>query len=264
MKTLMWSGLLAVVLALATGPARAAMTQYSGANGSQQTAAPAQWGGSQSTFVGHGYGYGVQRQMTTSPQFAQPGHTFVRPQASSSPAFSSGHGDIHHGGHFVRGTDFGHNHFGHQRRSIVVYVNGVAWWYPVYTDYPYYSEVPPPVVSSSAYYTDDEGYVPAQTSDTTDTGTAETAPDFNDLGASWGQDLRRDVVTWNQFVAYLKAYVITAPPEAQADFREAFINAYRINGAAAYDKAAAEAAGISPQPSGPKIITLPPPPPPSY
>jgi hypothetical protein len=66
--------------------------------------------------------------------------------------------------------------------------------------------------------------------------------------------------TWDQFVAYLKAYVVTAPASSQADFREAFINAYRLNGAAAYDKAAAEAAGIPPvPPPGPKIIIMPPP-----
>jgi len=97
----------------------------------------------------------------------------------------------------------------------------------------------------------------------TDAGPAQTTPDFSDMGASWGQDLRREVATWSQFVDYLKAYVVTAPPTAQADFREAFISTYRINGAAAYDKAAAEAANIPSQPSGPKIITFPPPPPPS-
>jgi hypothetical protein len=70
--------------------------------------------------------------------------------------------------------------------------------------------------------------------------------------------LRREVVTWDQFVAYLKAYVVTADPASQADFREAFINAYRLNGAAAYDKGSLEAAGDSTQPQGPKVITVPP------
>ena len=62
-----------------------------------------------------------------------------------------------------------------------------------------------------------------------------------------GQDLRREVATWNQFVAYLKAYIVTAPAfAAQAGFREAFISAYRLNGATAYDKAAAEVPGFRP------------------
>jgi hypothetical protein len=197
-----------------------------------------------------------------SAQFAQPGHSLI--QGRPSPAVLSGNGDTRHAGHFVHGGDFGQGHFGHHRHLIVVFVNGAAWWYPVYTDYPYDSDVPPPVVSSSAYYTTDDGYVPATASDMTDAGSAPTAPDYSDLGASWGQDLRREVATWNQFVAYLKAYVIIAPPSAQADFREAFISAYRINGAAAYDKAAAQAANIPSQPPGPKVITLPPQPPPPY
>jgi hypothetical protein len=93
-----------------------------------------------------------------------------------------------------------------------------------------------------------------------DPSNTQVASDYGDVGASWGQDLRREVATWDQFVAYLKAYIVTAPPSAQADFREAFISTYRINGAAAYDKAATEAAGNAPQqPAGPKIITMPPP-----
>lgn len=131
-------------------------------------------------------------------------------------------------------------------------MNGAPFWYPVYTAYPYYYDVPPPVTYSGADYPSDGGYVPPM-----DTGAAQAASDYGDVGTSWGQDLRREVVTWDQFVAYLKAYIVTAPPSAQADFREAFIGAYRINGAAAYDKAAAEAAGSPSQPSGPKIITMP-------
>jgi hypothetical protein len=91
-----------------------------------------------------------------------------------------------------------------------------------------------------------------------DPSDTQAASDYGDVGARWGQDLRREVVTWDQFVAYLRAYIVTAPPSAQAGFREAFISTYRINGAAAYDKAAAEAADNPSQPAGPKIITLPP------
>jgi hypothetical protein len=262
MKTISWSSLLAVGLSLATVQARAGMTQYSGGNWSQQTTAQGASGGSQPG--SHERGYQMSGQPTMSAQFAQPGHSLVQSQTGPVPAVFSGNGDAHHGGHFVHGGDFGHGHFGHHRHPIVVFVNGAAWWYPVYTDYPYGSDVTPPVVSSGAYYTGDDGYVPAPVSDTTDAGPAQAGPDFSDLGLSWGQDLRREVATWNQFVAYLKAYVITAPPSAQADFREAFIYAYRINGAAAYDKAASQAANIPSQPPGPKVITFPPPPPPSY
>lgn len=163
-------------------------------------------------------------------------------------------------GGFGHGTGPDRDHFRHhQRNSIVVFVNGTPCWYPVYTAYPYYSDVPPPVVTSSAVYDSDGGYVPLVDTSATDAGPAQTSPTYGDLGASWGQDLRRDVVSWNQFIDYLKAYIVSAPPQAQADFREAFISAYRVNGAAAYDKAAIEAAGNPAQPQGPKIITMPPP-----
>ena len=89
---------------------------------------------------------------------------------------------------------------------------------------------------------------PAMNSSVDDSDTTQGRSQYSDLGTSWGQDLRREVATWDQFVAYLRAYIVTAPPSAQADFREAFVSAYRINGAAAYDKAAAEATGIPPAP----------------
>ena len=131
-------------------------------------------------------------------------------------------------------------------------MNGVPCWYPFYTAYPYYYDTSAPVTYGGPDYPSDAGYAPPM-----DPGTSQAASDYGDVGTSWGQDLRREVVTWDQFVAYLKAYIVTAPPAAQADFREAFVGAYRINGAAAYDKAAAEAAGNSSQPSGPKVITMP-------
>jgi len=98
--------------------------------------------------------------------------------------------------------------------------------------------------------------VPPVVSSATDTGAAQAAPSYGDLGWGWGQDLRRDIVTWDQFVAHLRTYIVTAPPAAQADFREGFISSYGVNGAAAYDKAAAQAAGTPAQ--KPKVINMPP------
>jgi hypothetical protein len=257
MKTLSLSGLVVMGLALAVGEAQAAMMQSSGDLSPQQlttsghvTTAPASSRVSQ-PFVGQGYGF--QGQPSTAAQFAQPGHTVVHPQPAPVANFTPRHDDPHHdhGGHFGHGGDFDRDRFSHHRHFIVVFVNGAPCWYPVWTAYPYYY-APAPIVSSGADYPLDGGYAPPM-----DAGTSQATSDYGDAGVSWGQDLRREIVTWDQFVAYLKAYIVTALPSAQADFREAFIGAYHINGAAAYDKAAADAAGNPPQASGPKIITMP-------
>lgn len=271
MKALSLSNLLAIGLALAAGEVRAGMMQSSGGNWQQQFTSTGQGmtarqssGNSQPAFIGRGYGF--EGQPTPAAQFAQPGHSIIRAQPASNHDVGSHQNDSRHMGgfghemRFGHGTGFDQNHFRHhQRNSIVVFVNGTPCWYPVYTAYPYSVDVLPPIESSGANYNSDSGYVPPMDTGATDAGPAQTAPTFGDLGASWGQDLRRDVVTWSQFVDYLKTYIVAAPPQAQADFREAFISAYRINGTAAYDKAAVEAAGNPPQPQGPKIITMPPP-----
>jgi hypothetical protein len=146
-----------------------------------------------------------------------------------------------------RNRDFRQDGFrnrSHRSSFIVVYVNGAPCWYPFYTAYPYYYDVPAtgdaPLVQ--------EGSVPA-------------APSYAEVGRQWGQDLRRDVTTWEQFVDYLRIYIIGALPVAQAEFRETFIASYGVNGAAAYDKAAEQAApaassSTSSSSQGPKIINM--------
>jgi hypothetical protein len=254
MKALSLSNLLAIGLALAVGEVRAGMWQSPGGNSPQQfngqgreMVRPASSGLTQPTYTGQGRV--LSMQPTTAAQFAQPGHSIIR--AQPPPVRNTGSGRMNTRGSFAFGhrSGFDHDHFRHHRSSIVVFVNSVPFWYPVYTAYPYYYDAPPPVTYNSASYTSDEGYVPP---------VDNSAADYSGLGASWGQDLRREVVTWDQFVAYLKAYVVTATPDSQADFREAFINAYHLNGGAAYDKASLEAAGDSSQPQGPKVITMPP------
>ncbi len=188
-----------------------------------------------------------------------------------------------HGGNFrgfyhgFHGRGYGPGHYYRHGYGGVLLGYGYGFPYcaspyycaPVYgygvpvPDDTYGYDVPVDTSSSSASYTSPDGYVPAADSSAADSGASQGTSEYSDLGSSWGQDLRREVATWNQFVAYLRAYIVTAPASAQAGFREAFISAYRLNGATAYDKAAAEAAGIPPAPRpGPKIITLPPPPPP--
>jgi hypothetical protein len=170
---------------------------------------------------------------------------------------ASSRGSEGRGGHVVSGRDYGRNYYYRRGHGGVVPVYGYGY-------YPYGYEVPVDTSSSAVSDTPYNGYVPAADSSAANSGTAQGTSEYSDLGASWGQDLRRAVATWDQFVAYLKAYIVTAPAWAQEDFREAFINAYQLNGAPAYDKAAAEAAGISPAPPpGPKILSFPPPPPPA-
>ena len=263
MKALSLSNFLAVGLALAVGEVQAAMWQSPSGGSSQQFVGPGHGvatfgspGASRPAFTGQARGWDMSSQ--TIRQFEHPGHTIIHPQPFPTQNFAPRHSDFRRFDTFGHRGSFDRDRFHHHRSTIVVFVNGAPFWYPVYTAYPYYYDAPPPDTYNSAYTTSDDGYVPAMDSSATDAGTAPAAPGYNELGASWGQDLRREVVTWDQFVAYLKAYVVTAPPASQADFREAFINAYHINGAAAYDKASLEAAGDSSQPQGPKVITMPP------
>jgi hypothetical protein len=168
------------------------------------------------------------------------------------------------GAAFRRGTTFGYgrSRFRGHRHFIVLFADGTPYWYPVYTYYPYGYDVPVDTSSSTILYPPDDGYVPAINGGV-DTDMPQGGSPYSDLGASWGQDLRFGVATWKQFVTYLRAYIVTAPAWVQADFREAFISTYRLNGATAYDKAAAEAAGVPPAPPpGPKVLSFPPPPPP--
>jgi len=245
MKTMFLRGLLAIGLALAIRDAQAGMMQFSGGNSPQQFGGSTSTGISQPVFIGRGYGF--EGNPTPMAQFAQPGHSIVHALPMSNQNVGSRQGDFHRAGEFGRREGFDHDRFRHHH-SIIVFVNGTPCWYPVYTAYPYYSDVPPPVTDSSVNYPSDGGYAPP-----TDT----SASDYGDVGASWGQDLRREVATWDQFVAYLKTYIVVAAPADQAEFREAFIDAYRINGAVAYDKASIEAAGAPiPPPSGPKIINI--------
>jgi hypothetical protein len=144
-----------------------------------------------------------------------------------------------------RGRDFRQDGFrnrSHRSSFIVVYVNGAPCWYPVYTAYPY-SYGSAPVV-----YEEPRPVAPIESA-------------YGEVGRMWGQDLRRDVVTWEQFVDYLRTYIIGAPPAAQAEFREAFIASYGLNGTAAYEKAAEQAAQVSSASAsspaqGPKIIDM--------
>jgi len=222
------------------------------------------WADSAPAIAGRGDGIGGQPSQFT--QSEPPGHLIVQGQPTTTRAIAPLKTDGDRGAGSGHGTPFGrdHSHFRGHRHFIVVFVNGVPCWFPVYTYYPYGYDVPVDISSSTVSDTSDDGYVPAVNGSDVDSGPCPQVSEYTSLGLSWGQDLRREVASWSQFVAFLRTHIVTAPASAQADFREAFINAYRLNGATAYDKAAAEAAGIPTAPApGPKVITFPPPPPPS-
>jgi len=258
MKSVSAATVLGIGLALVLMGAQARATQWSGGNSTQQSSSGPD---SSPAFSGRGNGFGGQPSQLT--QLGQPDHSIVQGQPSTTRVITPLKTDGDRGSGFAHEIAFGRDrsHFHGHRHFIVVFVNGAPCWFPVYTDYPYGYDVPVDISNSTASDTSDGGYVPAVTGSDVDSGPSSQISEYSDLGLSWGQDLRREVATWSQFVAYLRTYVVNAPASAQADFREAFINAYRLNGATAYDKAAAEAAGIpTAPPPGPKIITFPPPP----
>jgi hypothetical protein len=57
------------------------------------------------------------------------------------------------------------------------------------------------------------------------------------LGRDWGQDLRRDVVTFEHFVAFVGKKIVTAPESLRRQFRDGFIAGYGQHGAEAFEKA---------------------------
>jgi len=132
-------------------------------------------------------------------------------------------------------------HFYHPRSGLI-FVNPYPSWYPaaVYPDYPFYgadygydgayadSAAPAYVPGAGSYFA---GYA------------ATPAPDYVQLGHDWAQDLRQDVATWDQFVAYLKTYILRAAATARDDFYRGFLAAYGVNGGAALAKGVREASG---------------------
>src|SRR5271169_1045799 len=173
MKRILAGRLLGIGLALVVVGAQARATQWSGGNSMQQSGS---WRTSGSPRVGNGNGIGGQPSQLA--QFEQPGHSIIQAQPTSTHAIGS------------VGHDRGHFHG--NRHFIVVFANGAPCWYPVYTYYPYGYDVPVDT-SSSAPYTSDEGYVPATDSSAADSGLGQGTSEYSDLGASWGQDLRREV-----------------------------------------------------------------------
>jgi hypothetical protein len=149
-------------------------------------------------------------------------------------------------GRVFRGGLFG-NGFGHGR-GVVVFAYGVPYyWYP--PDYGY---------ANSGYYSAAPVYTTDESSDTSmeyttdpDTQTEEYSNQDTDAyyqpGYQWGGELKLFHVTMDQFVTYLKSYILSASPVQQAAFRSGFVAHFGPEGQALYDQAVQEAI---PQTSG--------------
>jgi len=132
-----------------------------------------------------------------------------------------------------------------------------AYAYSYYGN-PYYDYGYPPYAYSPPYYyprymRDDAypGYYPYTVYDlgnqNSGTGSAnQPATTYYQLGHHWAQDLRQDIVTWDQFVASVQKWLTDATPGAREEFRRVFASAYGTNGDAALDKALVQAGLLTP------------------
>ena len=113
-----------------------------------------------------------------------------------------------------------------------------------------------------ASYGDDNGYTGPEnalpphsaTNQVPQNATTPPGSDYYQLGSQWAQDLRRNIVTWDQFIAYMKDSILPAMPSDEAEFRRGFLSAYGSNAEAAFNKAAEQAGEVIPK--GPKIIYM--------
>jgi hypothetical protein len=149
---------------------------------------------------------------------------------------------IRHDGFFDRDHDFDHHHrfFG---RGFFFDFGFPFYYYPYsayYYDYPppyyydYYDNGPVYYYPSPSYYGSGSYSVPVD------------SRTYLVLGHDWAKDLRLDIVTWDQFVAYVKTNIVNAPAGARDDFRRGFISGYGENGDDAFTKALKQASASEP------------------
>jgi len=178
----------------------------------------------------------VQRNTGMSPGFHHPGFVgdrFSGGRGTFFPRRDFGDRRGFRGGHFDHG--FGHSH------NVIVFgfgapFFGVPWCY--YPAYGYYNSTP--------YYAPDYGPGPASeytpNPDTqTEQYTNQDADSYYQPGYQWGGELKLYHVTMDQFVAYLKSYILNASPVQQAAFRSGFVAQFGAVGQTVYDQAVEQA-----------------------
>lgn len=142
-------------------------------------------------------------------------HRHSKPPAVNDHRFGRWHhwGRFHHNQHFVRTT-------------VVFWAGG----WPLSYYYPYsgrYYCVEP----STAYY----ATPPVPTGE-------QINCSYYELGVQWGQALMGETETVQEFVAYLRDYIVGVPAVAFSDFRRGFEAGYGANSRVVFDQAMAEAA----------------------
>lgn len=107
--------------------------------------------------------------------------------------------------------------------------------FPVYYTYPACNYYP-----ANFGYASYGAYEPSYDMSSTYGGSAYESNDY-ERGRDWGQDLRRDIVTWEQFVAYLRDFRARSTTAAREDFHRGFVAGYGARGKEAFDKALKDA-----------------------
>ena len=197
------------------------------------------------TMVSPGNGGVIQHSVLTaapvgsSPRVAVPVPTNVgQHQGVGHPAMIGGrrefglHGDFG-GQHFeLHGRHFDHHFFhGH---GVVIFAYGVPYYY--YPNYGYYDLGPYSPADSSMGYT-------APSDAQTEQYANQDTDSYYEPGYQWGGELQQYHVTMDQFVAYLKSYILSASPVQQAAFRSGFIAHFGADGQTVYDQAVQQAIG---------------------
>lgn len=132
-----------------------------------------------------------------------------RPVVNRAPDFR------HHDHDFDHDRDRGHDF--HHRRPIhtFVFVYGVPYYY---VTAPYYD-----ADDSPAYVYSDS-----------------SAQGYYQPGYDWGVGLRNRQFAWDDFIGYMRQYILVAAPDSQMAFRDGFIGGYGVGGSDAYDQAAVQ------------------------
>ena len=139
-----------------------------------------------------------------------------------------------------RGGLFDHG-YGHGR-GVVVFAYGVPYyWYPSsydYTDSGY--DGPAPVYAAEAATDTSAEYTTDPDTQTEEYSNQDTDA-YYQPGYQWGGELKLFHVTIDQFVTYLKAYILSASPVQQAAFRSGFVAHFGPQGQGIYDQAVQQA-----------------------
>ena len=114
----------------------------------------------------------------------------------------------------------------------MIFAYGVPYYY--YPDYGYYDLGPYSSADSSMGYT-------TGTDTPTEPYAGQDLDSFYQPGYQWGGELKLYHVTMDQFVAYVKSYILSASPVQQAAFRSGFVAHFGADGQAMYDQAVQQA-----------------------